>query len=294
MDKEAVMEILHKTTKSVHNQYYDDINSLAQPYYDYIIATKTIEFEKVPTVNEHITNYSCFTFPTTNEDESFKNKGIRNIRVEGDFSEVILQVGGQVVDITCNTFKKSAQEPYATLLRFVDPKVCLPFLLHHNIKILCHSKSKCKITYDLVSINYGNHINNVFYYIFDTKYYIGVDAITKDSKLTSNNEYKMKLTFNQPITKIMVDISNPVESIVFQPQPNMPEYSLHLTKVNDIRWELDFGKNYVNFSKLNKPILLIKTTNNEMTHVFAFGVSLHAAKSAHGMFGLVFSNEGQP
>ena len=69
----------------------------------------------------------------------------------------------------------------------------------------------------------------------------------------------MKLTFNQPITKIMVDISNPVESIMFQPQSNMTEYNLQLTKVNDIRWELDFGKNYINFSQNNQKTLLDKT-----------------------------------
>lgn len=244
---------LHAITKGIHNQYYDDINSLSQPYYDEVIQTKIIEFTGI---SQHEFQYDS-------------KKGIKNICVEGDFNMVILLVDGQIID---KVFSEGSKR---TLLHFVDPKVCLPFV--HTISLRCDTNTQCKVTYDLVSINYGNRINDVFYYIFDSLCCIGIGKKGKNY---------VKLVFNQPVTKIIVDLDNSddTSSVIFD--PNIEGYQLPLNKITNSRWELEFGrKNYVNFSKLNNPKIWFGSI---VKSVVVTAESLHAAKGAYGTFRLVF------
>ena len=271
LTNDEIIALLHNRSRGAQDRYYDKLNYENLPYYDELIETKSIELN------------SSYIFPNSDTDASLANKGIANIRVEGDYEYVSLDIGGQSIDRLYKVFHDNQ------MVNFKREKCCIPFLRDHNIEIICKNGT-ATITYDLVSISNGD---KKYDYVYYSHSYCGPEVISTRTRSIS-------LCFNNMVKKLIVTCENPIASISLIPYPDdetdetdetdapdAPVLDLDFTKINENLWELDFGNTHVNFSRIDNAKLYVSSLTP--TTIYPTALSICMGISMVGKYGMLFT-----
>jgi hypothetical protein len=78
----------------------------------------------------------------------------------------------------------------------------------------------------------------------------------------------------------------PISNLIFMPDENI-EYILTFTQIDENKWELYFGDNTINLSRIDDP--LIKYESHSGNNLYIFVKSLNIGRLCNNMYGIAFS-----
>jgi len=270
MISEQIRKTLHDITFGIQNEYIEKTNYKPLQY----------DFIETCTVSD---NKPVVRFILSPE---LKGKGITNLKIDGDWESLEVVIGGQLVDKIYKIWE--CNSPY-----ILQAPYCIPFLEHHSIDICVSHNKQYTLTYDIVSVSHPcvlskKECSNTRYdFVFNFLIFTGFEEIESDIQYTY-------IPFNNLIERLVVYCDNPVDYIKFHygnikffNDKKNPLFTLSFQKINDTKWELDFGEQTVNFSRIERPFLEIRSFTKNIIGVFAVAKNIAIIKN--GLFRLGFS-----
>lgn len=268
-----IRKTLHEITFGSQDEYIEKTNWKPLEY----------DFIETCTVND---NKPVIRFNHLYESPELKGKGITNLKIEGDWESLEVVIGGQLVDKIYKIWE--CNSPY-----ILQAPYYIPFLEHHSIDICVSHNKQYTLTYDIVSVSHScalleknkdkdkEYANTGYEFVFKTLNFTGFQDIESDIQYTY-------IPFNHPIERLVVYCDNPVDYIKFlyNKKTNL-SLTLSFQKINDKKWELDFGEQTVNFSRIERPYIEICSSTKNTIGVFAVAKKVGTIKN--GRFGLKFS-----
>lgn len=267
---------MNTITKSIHELYMgpEDImikNLPEKKYFSYnsIICKKEIKLNSnisKSVIIENPINYNNQNNQNNQDNQDNQNYlGIANIQITGEWDSVKFLIEGQIFD--CNYRKLNTFEMFKN-------GNCVPFVKYMNFSFSSNS-ADCVITYSIVKMG---KIPFKFTFLLDT---------TQEDKIEVNktglNAYN--LVFNHPAKKLIILNENPISDVKFIDLDN--NYILPFTQINENNWELDFGDTTVNLSRMSKPIILYKSSTENLLNIYVR--SLNIAIMCNNLYGVAFS-----
>ncbi len=223
--------------------------------YNSVIETKQIKLWGNVTYNVRLPN---------------NTSGISNVKIEGDWETIELEVGGQKFD---KLYKIAGENTFDIF----NHSSCLPLLEYHSIKFQITGGNNYTLQYDIVNVDSdGGFIANEIF--LKQQQYTGAE----DLAIGNNN---IKLYFHHPVEKITVFTDYKVENLELFIDS---KYKLPLTQIDDLKWELNFGDTPLNFSRM-KHVRLLCNNTYENNHINTFATCHHIVRICGGMAGLRFS-----
>lgn len=196
------------------------------------------------------------------------NIGIANVSIKGDWEYMSALFHGQRYD---RIYKKSGENTFDMF----NNGACMPYL-HSMDTVIEIEGNDYVLTYDIVSVKYDDN---------NTYFIKNIQTCGDDLLKIGENLLKGLICYNHPVEKITFFTDNPVEDLLVIIDET---YLLNCTQMNDLKWELNFGGNTLNFSKINNIILKCKNSFQD-NRIINFAVTHHLIRVASGMTGMAFS-----
>ena len=206
-----------------------------------------------------------FTRGCHEPDHQVHNRGIANVRIDGEWDTLEVDIGNKQID-------KIHRLSGTHVFDIFENGSCIPFLKFHRIQFMYTGSASCMLSYDIVSLDAPEK----FEFAYKSQQYTGkVD--------TSMPIQSVPLSFNNLIEKLTIHCEYPVTAITFFYREHGP--SLPVIQKTKSIWVLDFSIQSVNFSQLDYPFLCIQTPTTNTIRVFATGIQL--VQSMHGLIRII-------
>lgn len=237
MNQDEIIKYLHKNIHGAQDNGLKHELTKEKPIYDYIICRKTVELFSENGI--HIIN-------SINEDPTLINKGIANIKIEGDWTYGQMEINyPNIADYPYKIINQFYKKSEINKIAHIEDGLCIPILEKFQIKFNIKINTSCKLSYNIV------YINAPIYYNIPIKEY----QIQSDELYKSNELYKFNLCFHHPTEKLTIFADKPIEYANFY----CYKYILNFNKITDTQYELDFGKNTINLTRITDLFIMIKS-----------------------------------
>ena len=204
-----------------------------------------------------------------------KHLALANVRILGDnWDNAMLIIGGQRFSQCWSKFNMNS-------FFITEGGNCIPAVKWHAFHIeitRLRPYEDLTVEYDIVEYSptpsTGKDIHE---FLFKAIQYTGMETIGAD------DSPKTRLNFNHPVEKLGAHFKNKVEKVELVVDGH---YTLAFKKVSDTVFELDFGEETVNFSRIDNVKIHFSGGENV---VDVYALSWQMARGMSGMYGLAFT-----
>ena len=149
----------------------------------------------------------------------------------------------------------------------------LPFVAFHQF-VLQIGEGTATVEYDIVECR----VPASFHAVFKSFVFVSMSV---------SQTHRIPLYFRNPIEKLYFVLETDVDELPnFVCKVNNEEFTLPLTKIQDAKYELNFGMQTVNFTNLQSAEIVVQSS--EANHVEVCAIAYNIIRSVCDMYGLAF------
>lgn len=269
--QDKLLEILHKVTYGRQDDFFAK-HDMTPPTYERVLRHVSATVDSTSPYMAMLGGQTGYIRRIKIENPTLNTEGIANLRILGDkWTIAELTAGYQYLSriyrfMGCNSFP------------MLDDGLYIPFVERHTLELqICGDTTSFDIEYDIVEVSKKDN----YQYSYTNLQYPGSETLTTDLS-------KVRLCLNHPVVRLTAKFDKPVESVELNAIPSSEHPPcVPFQKVSETEFVAEFGKNSINFSRLDAPILLINNSSDD-NKLYYYAHTKEVIRIFDGMYGLLF------